>query len=522
MIPLPRREHRILLALHGWAGVLFGLLALVIVATGTVAVFGEEIGAWSSGGVEARSPLTRPVDADVKRLLAAVPPESRKRVDLSATAGHLLAVTLRGDPGPDERDVLFEVAPGGRIVHRFDGPSGEIATADPGSALSNFLVHVHIRLYVPEPWGYLVTGAAGLAMLVAAVSGLFIHRHLLRDLFTLRRAAGPVLKQRDRHGIVGAWALPFVVVVALTGCFFSFASSIGVPALAWVSFAGDQQKLLTALFGESPAPDPAPSAGADLDAILADARTRAASEPNYVVIAGPGRSDSRVTIYHEIREGELTPATLVYDGASGEFVAARPAIGRVPSFGGTLYGLMAPLHFGHFAGLLSKLAWAALGFATCSLTVSGLRLWLARRDLRRPAWAALDRLTSVAAFGLPLAIGAAGIGFFTSLSSGTTVFWTGAGFCAGLVLAFGLAAAVGRPRLDRLLRAGAGLSLLVLPVLRLASGGPGWIAALGHGQSAVAAGDVAVAFIGLLFLSEPARALRGAAIDTRTPAEAAE
>src|SRR3546814_5410402 len=60
-------------------------------------------------------------------------------------------------------------------------------------ALSSFLVDTHVRLHVPNPWGLLLTGILGLAMLVAAISGLLIHRHLFKDIFTLRTRANPVL-----------------------------------------------------------------------------------------------------------------------------------------------------------------------------------------------------------------------------------------------------------------------------------------------------------------------------------------
>src|SRR3546814_12788024 len=62
---------------------------------------------------------------------------------------------------------------------------------------------LHVRLHVPNPWGLLLTGILGLAMLVAAISGLLIHRHLFKDIFTLRTRANPVLVDRDRHSVAG-------------------------------------------------------------------------------------------------------------------------------------------------------------------------------------------------------------------------------------------------------------------------------------------------------------------------------
>src|SRR3546814_15647357 len=85
-------------------------------------------------------------------------------------------------------------------------------------------------------------------MLVAAISGLLIHRHLFKDIFTLRRNANPVLFDRDRHSVAGTWSLPFAFILAFTGRFFSFFGTIGVPIVAMAAFGGDVQALNDSVF----------------------------------------------------------------------------------------------------------------------------------------------------------------------------------------------------------------------------------------------------------------------------------
>src|SRR3546814_19242640 len=89
-------------------------------------------------------------------------------------------------------------------------------------------------------------------------------------------------------------------------------------------------------------------------------------------------------------EGELAGTTYVYDGPSGAFQYEKPALGRVPSLGGSLFSLMAPLHFGNFAGVLSKAVSFALGFAAAYVALNGLRLWTQRRAAER-AWRQIGR-----------------------------------------------------------------------------------------------------------------------------------
>lgn len=503
MIALPPREHRRLIAIHGWTGVGLGLLVYVVAATGTVAVLAREIGAWSSGTLASRPPLSRALDRVVGRAVAEAPPGARDTVDLSAAADDRLAVSLRGPAGPEQRGLDLDVAPDGAVLRRREGRAVEIEDADPPGALAAFLIDLHVRLYVPAPWGYAVTGVAGLALLAATLSGFAIHRHLLKDVFTLRRGARPALAARDRHNNAGAWALPFAIVLAVTGCFFSFAASVGFPALAWMSYGGDQLALFAALTGAPPPADPAPAARADLDAVVADAAARAGAPPTYIRLAHPGRADARVTVYAAPRAGALTGETLVYDGVGGDLLEERQAFGRVPSLGGTLYGWMAPLHFGDFAGAASKAVWAALGLCCSVAVLSGVRLWLARRDAR--AWAALDRCAGAVGFGLPLATAAAAAAFFAGLPGGGGLGWTEAGFLVGASVAAAAGIALPRPALVPALSAGCGILLALLPGLRFATGGPGWATALAAGRLAVPLGDVAAALLALAFLWGPAR-----------------
>jgi uncharacterized iron-regulated membrane protein len=49
VISLSAGETKRLVAVHGWAGALLGLLLYAVIVTGTAAVFSNEIKAWSGG-----------------------------------------------------------------------------------------------------------------------------------------------------------------------------------------------------------------------------------------------------------------------------------------------------------------------------------------------------------------------------------------------------------------------------------------------------------------------------------------
>lgn len=505
MIALPRRETKRMVAVHGWSGIVLGLLLYAVVLTGMVAVFAHKLGEWSAGVVETRSPFTGPVDATMRDLTARTPARYREDANLFTTATNELGVFFHSHAEVDgktvERGILYSVDRAGRVTSSREGTDEEVFAPDNASAFGSFLVDLHVRLHLPDPWGLLLTGILGLAMLVAAISGVLIHRHLFKDIFTLRRNAAPGLAARDRHNVAGTWSLPFAFVLAFTGSFFSFTGSVGLPALALVAFGGDQQAMFATLIGTPPAADPRPATVANFDRIIADSTRRAGSEPDFIQFGHVGRADSRVTLNHPPRDGGLETTSNVYEADTGVFRNEKPVLGTQTSLGSALFSVMGPLHFGNFAGILSKAVWFGLGFATCYVVLSGMMLWLRRREVDSPALNRLDRTVNVVGFGLPLALAASALGYFLAAPAGDATWWTPAAFLIAAAAAI-IAGLVmhDAARLSRGLRFATGALLVVLPVVRMFGGGPGWDAAMAAGSPMLVAVDIGVALAGFAFL----------------------
>lgn len=503
MLRLPQRETKLLVGIHGWSGVILGLLLYAVVLTGTIAVFANEIGRWSVGGGQHGSPFDSPVHSLVGELAGTVAPEYREDVSMFASpAGNLVAFFHKHGTDSSgnlvEEGVSFHVDPATRrIVHRAEGIFEEIQSQDADSALSRFLVDTHVRLYLPNPWGLLLTGILGMAMLVAAISGLLMHRHLLIDIFTLRRSPNRLLVARDSHSVAASWGLPFAFLLAFTGTFFSIAGSFGLPALAMVAFGGDQEAMISVIVGEPAVQNATPAEPGNLDAMLADARRRTGVEPVFVSVTHYARADAMVTVFHNPAEGQLELQILEYNGATGDYIRNKPSAGTVPSAGSTLLAVLGPVHFGNFAGVLSKAVWVGLGFSTCFVLVTGLQLWLQRRSAS-PGWKLYERLTVVTAYGLPIAMLASAYAFLATYPTGDPVTWTPLGFvlAAGLVVLAGVL--VAEPA-----RLGAGLAWIValaligLPVARIALTGPGWAEAMAAGKIEVMAVDLCLLIAGL-------------------------
>lgn len=530
MIALSQEKTRTLVAIHGWSGISLGLLLYAVLVTGTVAVFSEEIAHWSAGLVRTDNPLAPHSDVDrarlqdvLDRLEGEVDPAYREEVSIGRTTlGHLSVFfhlhRTNDDGVVEEVGTEFEVDPAsGAMVARYDGTGLELFETDEDRALSRFLVSVHTELHLPQPWGLLVTGILGLAMMVAVVSGIAMHRHLLKDLFTLRRGANRVLTVKDAHTVAGSWGLPFAFLLAFTGSFFSFAGSFGLPLMAMVGFGGDQQAMFETLIGSEAPEDPAPADGVPVDRLVRDVVGRTGEVPDFIVIEHYGRADASANFFLPVGEGDLVPQSLVYEGTTGEFVKEKPRLGQTHSVGSTLIDLMGPLHFGNFMGLFSKAVWAALGFAMAYVTLTGMRMWLARRS--ESSLAALRWSVSTMGFGLPVALLGSALAFFLSYGTGSASLWTPVAFVVVAGATLGYAGVVRDPaRVHEHLRIAAATGCFLLPALRMVAGGPAWDAAVQAEQGIIVTLDVLLVASGVgLLVSRRGARLGMAAGDEESP-----
>lgn len=508
MIRLSQERTKTLLAIHGWSAVFLGLLLYAVILTGVASIFATEIGHWSSplsGEVEDRFPPG--TDRMVRGLADTIDPAFHEELFFFPRAGDRLYAFFHKheadeDGKPRERGVAAEFDPrSGKMIKRVEGTDEDIEAQDDANALAHFMVDLHVRLHLPNPWGLLLTGILGLAMLVAAITGFVIHRHLIRELFTLRRRGDQLLTARDTHVIAGTWNLPFAFILAFTGSYFSFGTAFAIPAMAMVAFGGDQEKMIETVVGNPPAVDETPTPMADLDAMIADVRERSGAELGFVSVQHWGRADALVTMFMHYRDGELSAPSYVYGGADGAFRYAKPSLGLTPSIGGMLFELMAPLHFGNFAGVFSKIVWFALGFAGAYVTVTGLLLWTARRQAQR-GWRHLAAATYATGYGLPLGLVLAGWAYFPARVLGTDVntammsvfLLTLAGACVLAWRVSELATA------RRWLLGATGSALIALPALRLGCGGLGWLRALDAGLPTIVAFDAALVLGGAFCL----------------------
>ncbi|MEM8774221.1 MAG: PepSY-associated TM helix domain-containing protein [Pseudomonadota bacterium] len=501
---LTQAKTKRIVAVHGWSGVVLGLLLYVCIFTGSIVVFQEEIDTWSQGVLTHNEGVGPRVDHHFRTAAREVDEKYYEEITIFGTPDgnvrYLFRTHVTGENGGIEDDVVqLTVNPEtGEVVDRWEGEITE-RERNPKAALGDFWVDLHVQLYMPRPWGLIVTGILGLAMMAAAVTGILLHKHLIRDAFVAARDRARLVGSRDLHVLAGTWGLPFAIVLAFTGAFFSFAISLGLPVMAMLAFGGDQAALMEAFLGASKDLDLSPAPLASLDYIIADAVARTDSYVQAIEIKNYNSVSAEVSVRLAAAAGSLSQFTLGYDGVTRAFLGESPGFGSAPSLSDDLVSIIGPLHFGNFAGFASKTVWLGLGLAVAYVTATGMLLWTKRRE-EVPLWQRFRQVIIITIWGLPVAMLVSAVFYFVTLPAGDPEWWTPAGFLAGVAIA--LLVGADRELAERRLRLCFALLCVSLPILRHLTGGASWSEALVAGQISVLAIDILLLVGGFILLKQ--------------------
>ncbi|MEM6273827.1 MAG: PepSY domain-containing protein [Myxococcota bacterium] len=515
---VPKRR---LYLLHRWVGVILAAPALLVFFSGAIAVFHHELHDWAHRGQDYRlASEVSNFDLDRAHAIAAegVPEKYLAQVDIHQPKQRPMRFFFHAHDQVggtiEEHGVSVDLDPQTlETVRRRSGPRADAMAPTVLESLGTFFFDLHIQLLMPETLGLVATGIVGFALMLLVVTGTFVHRPNLAKLSRRPRTGKARRLAGEVHTFVGSWTLPFTAVLAMTGAFFSFAGAVLIPVVAMTAFDGDQEALIRAVIGQVEVADS--TAVAELGPIFDDAHRRADGTFDFITLDQWNQPGANVTvgIVEHASLGDHT-RTFVYDGHTGALIREKPIIGPVPSFGNTLFMLMADLHFGTLIGLVTKILWFVLGLATCALALVGLLVFVERRGDQKRTTRTVGILTGALGGGLPLATAGACLSWVIAGASGVTdVSMTmTVVFFIGLIQAGVFVAWLPLRRAIGLAWGLAGVAFLAFPFLAPLVTGLGPLAAWTQARASVAV-DLGIVFVGLLLLSG-AFSLRSVAAQT--------
>lgn len=443
MSRIPAGFVRAVLRGHSSLGLAFAALIYLICLSGSLAVFAHEFQRWES----AAGPH-----------LATASPDAVQ----TAFAGAIAA----GGPGVEHVYITLPSADFPRLLLHVDADTDREFLADasgkivPGQefAWTEFITRLHINLHLPVTWGIFLVGLIGVALLSSLISGILAHPRIFRDAFHLRLGGSKRLQEADLHNRLGVWALPFHIIISLTGAFLGLTTII-VGVLGMAMFNGDANKVYALFFPPPPVDDPRPAPVLDLRPMFAKL-PQDGGRITYIFTEHPTERGGAALFNVKQPDRMAGTDSYAFRRDASIYNAQKAADNNL---GEDLLGGMGQLHFGWFGGGIVKVVYFALGLALTYLAASGVNIWLARRrDKGRPAprW---ERAWAATVWGQPAGLAAAAAAGLATISAAIAI---GAWLAVSLLF---LAAAIrlAAPSLSRIGRLATGALMLLAVAVHL-------------------------------------------------------
>ena len=494
---LPPRTLKLLWDAHSAAGVAFGVGLFVIFYCGAFSLPRNDLLSWADPELRSQgTPGYLSVEQAVTPILDETPPVQGADVMIVHPFSGRPYYWLRYATSPtDTLDRWVSATTGTTLPPRGRSKLSEIP----------YKLHYFAQAGIG---GRLLSGLLGVVLLFAVVSGLLIHlRKLPRDWHTVRFRSGLKPALVDVHAVLGVIGIPFTVMFAVTGAFFSLLIIILGPVVLAV-FGGEEARLDEAL------------TGVELPAVEAAGSPASMLPPDELLAALPpawdGAEIQRLDYHHwgdanayAVVDGGI-PETLASGGravlaaTTGEVLASRgPHPGDGTALGRTSSALTT-LHFVHFAGRGIDALFFLLTLAASAVILTGNVLWLVERRSKDPQatpWAhrLLARSTIGVCVGLVAAIPLLMVGSrIIPLDVAGRQGWEDGIFFGGwaILSALGFVGASPLVAARRLLVVAAVLSLAVPVANGVGTGAWPWVTP-GRGQWGVFSVDLGMALSGI-------------------------
>lgn len=349
------------LILHGYAGVIAGILLIIIGLTGSVLVFSEELDHFLN------PQLLQVVPQDERVPLETVLNTVREaRPELKA---HRVIVPQK----PDGVYTVMMESPSEEYTNVYVNPySGTILGSRPfKQTLGGFLIELHLNLFAGD-LGAKVVGLSGLLLLLLGITGVILWPgwKRLTPGFKVRWKSPSRLVNYDIHKVVGISSLIFLTTLGFTGAAMTFYET-AAPVINWIART-------------PPLPDPPTSQPvADTTPITIDEVLRKADAAlpgaETTKIFPAKTSEAAVNVWKKFpQDAQPYGSSYVYlDQYNGTVLQLENSF-KAP-INTQIWNQIYLLHVGTYGGLITRVLYVLIGLTPIVLFITGLVLWRQRQ-----------------------------------------------------------------------------------------------------------------------------------------------
>lgn len=362
-------QKRAWFRVHSFTGVITGLLLFIICWSGTFAVIAHELDWLVTPQAKSEHVVPNDHKLDWQGVYDAVQsayPEVKLNWLEQPLYSRSAAVAVVNFPDQDFVRVYV------------DPISLEVLGRSSYVTVQRFFRSFHMNLFIPNRVGSYLVMSFAITLLISAIAALFFYKRWWRRFFHFKLTARAFWS--ELHKISGLWSLWFILIIALTSCWYLFElgrAHLGDGKLAY--YADSDYGLHQIKEPESDPSLPVLSIGE----LVAKAKAVRPDIDINQVSYGWGTYDEQTTFYvngqskHWLVRNRANQLTL--DSRTGEVLYNQNASDY------PLYWRWSdtadPLHFGKFGGLISKLIWFLFGLILCGIILTGT--WLHARRLMR-------------------------------------------------------------------------------------------------------------------------------------------
>lgn len=347
-------------SLHRYVGLFVGLLLIIIGLTGSLLVFEKEIDHFLTdqqfGRIipqEQRVPIESVVDT-VKAAFS-------DRPDLKIASINTL-------PGLEEPYKIWLKSPDEKWTEAIVNPYTDkiLGTRQWENTLIGFTFDLHYRLLAGKA-GEILAGIVALLLFILCVTGVMLWsgwKKLING-FKIKWNAHPKRTNYDLHKVAGIVTAVFLAFTAFTGFCWNF-SDFTYPAIYAVT-----------LTPKPPETTSLPQKGKSPLALAEVLKSADAALPSGVTtyVSLPGKPDGVYRVGKKLPQDteEYGSSEVYLDQYSGKVVYLQN--GSNLGLGDRVLNSFAPLHYGTFWGLPTRILYVFVGLAPLVLFVTGFVMW---------------------------------------------------------------------------------------------------------------------------------------------------